>query len=107
MRSSDCIILRDDTGKPLTQSNPDRIGIETYKKQVWERYNRTREKRVDAPSEIVPMEVLNGHIIEREEAALTNIDNLGNFLTFSPHLILLLLLPLWRWMGNTALCVER
>lgn len=36
MRSSDCIILRDDTGKPLMQSNSDRIGIETYKKQVWE-----------------------------------------------------------------------
>lgn len=80
MRSPDCIILRDDSGKPLMQINPERIGIETYKKQVWERYNRLPEKRVDAPSEIVPVEVLDANIIEREETALTSIDNLGSFL---------------------------
>lgn len=80
MRSPDGIILRDDSGKPLMQPNPDRIGIETYKQQIWERYNRTPEKRVDAPAAIVPVEVVDSEIIEREETALTNIDALGNFL---------------------------
>jgi hypothetical protein len=80
MRSPDCIILRDDSGKPLMQPNPDRIGIDAYKQQLWERYNRTPEKRVDAPAAIVPVEVVDSEIIEREETALTNIDNLGSFL---------------------------
>jgi hypothetical protein len=80
MRSPDSIILRDDSGKPLMKSNSDRIGIEAYKQQIWERYNRRPEKRVDAPAEIVPVEVLDADIIEREETALTNIDSLGNFL---------------------------
>jgi hypothetical protein len=79
MRSPDGIILRDDSGKPLMQTNPDRIGIDIYKKQVWERYNRTPEKRVDAPVAIVPVEVVDSEIIEREETALTNIDALGSF----------------------------
>jgi hypothetical protein len=39
MRSPDGIILRDDSGKPLMQSNASRIGIEEYKQQLWERYN--------------------------------------------------------------------
>lgn len=62
------------------QSNPERIGIETYKKQVWERYNRLPEIRVDAPAAIVLVEVVDSEIIEHEETALTSIDNLGNFL---------------------------
>lgn len=80
MRSPDGIILRDDNGKPLMQTNPDRIGIDTYKNQIWERYNRIPEKRVDAPIAIVPVEVVDSEIIEREETALTNIDALGSFI---------------------------
>lgn len=80
MRSPDCIILRDDSGKPLMQSNPERIGIETYKKQVWERYNRLPEKRIDAPAAIVPVEVVDVEMLEREESTFTDIDELGGFL---------------------------
>lgn len=83
MRSPDCIILRDDSGKPLMQTNPERIGIETYKQQVWERYNRLPEKRVDAPSAIVPVEVVDVEMLEREESTFTDIDSLGNFLDFN------------------------
>jgi hypothetical protein len=80
MRSPDSIILRDDNGKPLMQSNPDRIGIDVYKQQIWERYNRFPEKRVDAPAAIVPVEVVDADVLEIEETTLTNIDSLGNFI---------------------------
>jgi hypothetical protein len=80
MRSPDSIILRDDSGKPLMQSNSERIGIDAYKQRVWERYNRTPEKRVDAPAEIVPVEVVDVEMLELEETTFTNIDELGGFL---------------------------
>ncbi|KAB8318263.1 hypothetical protein SD81_017060 [Tolypothrix campylonemoides VB511288] len=83
MRSPDGIILRDDAGKPLMQGNPDRIGIEQYKRQIWERYNRVPEKRVDAPSAIVPVEVLDADLIDREEAALEKVDSLGEFVNLN------------------------
>lgn len=83
MRSPDGIILRDDAGKPLIQGNPDRIGIEQYKRQIWERYNCVPEKRVDAPSAIVPVEVLDADLIDREEAALEKVDSLGEFVNLN------------------------
>lgn len=80
MRSPDGIILRDDSGKPLMQTNADRIGINDYKQQIWQRYNRVPEKRVDAPSAIIPVEVMDADLIDREEAVLEKVDNLGNFI---------------------------
>lgn len=80
MRSPDGIILRDDAGKPLMQVNNNRVGIESYKKQIWERYNRFPEKRVDAPGAITPVEVVDIEILDREEAATSKIDNLESFI---------------------------
>jgi tetrahydromethanopterin S-methyltransferase subunit G len=83
MRSPDGIILRDDSGKPLMQGNPDRIGINDYKQQIWQRYNRVPEKRIDAPSAIVPVEVMDADLIDREEAALEKVDSLGEFVNLN------------------------
>lgn len=83
MRSPDGIILRDDSGKPLMQNNPNRIGVEEYKQQIWERYNRFPEKRVDAPSAIVPVEVLDVDLVDREEAAFEKVDSLGEFVNLN------------------------
>jgi len=83
MRSPDGIILRDDSGKPLMQTNPDRIGINDYKQQIWQRYNRVPEKRIDAPSAIVPVEVMDADLIDREEAALEKVDSLGEFVNLN------------------------
>jgi len=83
MKSPDGIILRDDAGKPLMQTNPDRIGIEEYKRQVWERYNRIPEKRIDAPLAVVPVEVFDADLIDMEESALERVDNLGEFLNLN------------------------
>ncbi|MDF5733846.1 MAG: hypothetical protein PUP92_39220 [Rhizonema sp. PD38] len=80
MKSPDGIILRDDSGKPLVQQNSSRIGIDSYKKQVWSRYNRFPEKRVDAPTAIVPVEVVDVDLLEREETSFTKIDGLESFI---------------------------
>lgn len=80
MLSPDGLVLRDDKGSPLVQQNPNRIGIEKYKQQIWERYNRHPEKRVDAPLVVVPVELVDVDILEIEETATSKIDSLENFI---------------------------
>ncbi|MFP4009222.1 MAG: hypothetical protein ACLFV6_14645 [Spirulinaceae cyanobacterium] len=63
-------IVRDDKGKPLMVKNPNRIGFEAYKAQVWSECDRE-------PTEIVPGELCDEDSLAEQENTLAVIDSVG------------------------------